>query len=97
MAEEITLHEFEVGSVTVPPGGKVMYLCDCKLTSKRLLITDRKGDIYQVRLDEIVGVRVQGYLMKCVIVQLRDWGLNMDCKKQSPQVAAWIREAVTGA
>lgn len=92
-SEEVALHEFDAGYVIVPPG-KTIYLCRCTLTSRRLLIRDRNDNTHQVMLDEIMGVRIQGLVMKQVVLQLRDWACSLDCKKQSPQVAAWIREAI---
>lgn len=93
MSTERTLQEFPAGYVIVPPG-RQMNGCNCTLTSERLIIRDRKDNTHVVMLNEVMGVRIQGMVMKLVTLQLRDWACSISCK-ESRQVAAWIREAIS--
>ncbi len=94
MDDERILHEWPAGSVTVFPSTKTMYICTCTLTSRRLIITDRKGNTQQALLQDISGIRVQGMVLKRIVIATRAGGFfNMDCK-ETRQVVAWIQEAL---
>lgn len=92
--QETTLHEFVVDQVRVFPGGRRLLSCTCRITNKRVIVTDQKGNIQQALFSDMMGVELFGRLSPEVRMHMSTESLTLYAKRDSREIVRWIQEAI---
>lgn len=91
---EQTFHEFDVDIASVWPGGRRLIDCHRKITDRRVVVTDAKGNTQQALFRETTGVQAFGRLPPEVRITCTTESFTLKAGKRSREIVAWIQEAM---